>query len=404
MSSDSVLICKLTTKDCIRVGLRWSPDRGVPPIDLDAACVAFDTNGHCVDAAYYNNLYAISSVIHSGDCKESKSAKGDDESISVHFDTIPSHVVSLMVSIHAYDQGALSQCATMSVVLMDLKTKAVLDKHPADFSKPSVTSMLLYVMQRDMTNPMDPRWVITQHSHPLPGRNFMDGMPQMLRLINVRGGTVVPSFNMHKGDDFQIPGNVRKLRIGLGWDTRCDLDASAILLQRSGAVLDLVYFGNKQSKCHGVVHAGDNLTGEGDGDDETIFIDLDLLHPEIFCLIFTVNVFTSGRSFSDVEGEFCRLVDERNFELCRYNTLDNGDSNAVLFCAIFRDDSKPGWWRMQAIGQWGSGRTAKDLVGIAQDIMYRFPGSTALPPRNPLPTFQTRPSMKNEKKECCLLM
>ena len=205
-----------------------------------------------------------------------------------------------------------------------------------------------------------------------------------------------------------IPGNVRKLHMWLGWDTKCDLDASAILMGQDGRVHDVVFYGNKQSKCNGLIHMGDNLTGEGDGDDETILIDLDKIHPSVFCVVFTVNVFTAGKSFADVEGEFCRLVDESNYEICRYNTLDNGSHNAALFCALFRDMSKPDWWKMVAVGQWGHGRVARDLVPAAQGYMYRIPGSTAAAPRTPppqpirpvQPPQQHQPQQKKPKKSC----
>eukprot|EP00760_Papus_ankaliazontas_P009743 PhM_4_TR14127/c1_g1_i3/m.90876/K05791/terZ; tellurium resistance protein TerZ len=287
-----------------------------------------------------------------------------------------------MVSIHCYNEGTFADCCSITTRLTDLTENRIVDKHDADYTA-AQSSLLLYVVQRrDATY-----WDVAACSVSLPGHTFMDGYGAMLHHVrpDLAGGRVAEGrFNLRKNDDFVIPQNINHLRVGLGWDTRCDLDASVVMLRRDATVKELVYFGNTKSSCLGVVHAGDNLTGEGDGDDEQITLRLDRIPADVFCLVVTVNVYTANKTFCDVDGEFCRLVDvsgavER--ELFHYPTLDNGVANGILFCSIYRDYTKPpGWWKAQAIGQWVPGRKAKEIERWAMLYTSRLFGAAHVPP------------------------
>lgn len=74
-----------------------------------------------------------------------------------------------------------------------------------------------------------------------------------------------------------IPVTLKEVRVGLGWDTNCDIDSSIILMDNDNNHLETIFYGNKQSSNHSVLHHGDNLTGIGSGDDETIEVHLDKL-------------------------------------------------------------------------------------------------------------------------------
>ena len=82
-------------------------------------------------------------------------------------------------------------------------------------------------------------------------------------------------FNMKKDDVVNIPDSMRVFKIGLGWDTKLDIDCSLLLLDNLGRTLETVYFGNLRSKDGSVVHSGDNTSGAGKGDDEVITVYLD---------------------------------------------------------------------------------------------------------------------------------
>jgi stress response protein SCP2 len=106
-------------------------------------------------------------------------------------------------------------------------------------------------------------------------------------------------------------------------------------------------------------HGGDNLTGEGAGDDEQIYVDLDRLPAQVVALVFTITSYR-GHRFTDVKNAFCRLVDARSgAELVRYNLSDARPSTGVIMAALRR--IAPSRWEMQAVGEFHDGRTVKDL-------------------------------------------
>lgn len=166
-----------------------------------------------------------------------------------------------------------------------------------------------------------------------------------------------------------------KLSIGLGWDVRSttgadfDLDASALLLGGSGKVLSdqhFVFYNNLTSPDGSVHHTGDNLTGEGDGDDEVIEVDLTLVPAEVQRIVFPVSIHDAharGQSFGQVTNAFIRVVDAvRSSEVARFDlTEDASTETAMVFGELYLRD---GDWKFRAIGQ----GYASGLLGIVQDF------------------------------------
>jgi tellurium resistance protein TerZ len=183
------------------------------------------------------------------------------------------------------------------------------------------------------------------------------------------------SVSMVKGQKVSLAkrggGTLTRVRMGLGWDAvkkrglfgsrsqSIDLDASALLFDAQRQLVDAVWFRQLQSKDGSVQHTGDNLTGEGEGDDESIIVDLPRLSPAVTQIVFTVNSFT-GQDFSQIENAFCRLVDETTGEeLARYDLTGSGRHNAQIMAKVGRDGAG---WTMTAIGAIASGRTFQDLL------------------------------------------
>jgi tellurium resistance protein TerZ len=184
------------------------------------------------------------------------------------------------------------------------------------------------------------------------------------------------SVSLSKGQKVSLSkdggGTLTKVRMGLGWDAApvkglfgrkraqtIDLDASALLFDARGALVDQVWFQQLTSKDGSVQHTGDNLTGEGEGDDESIRVDLSRVPQGVSTLVFTVNSFT-GQDFSQIENAFCRLVDEANgAEIARYELTGSGSHTAQIMAKVARDGAG---WSMTAIGVPASGRTFKDLL------------------------------------------
>lgn len=159
----------------------------------------------------------------------------------------------------------------------------------------------------------------------------------------------------------EAPG-LSQILVGLGWDTRStdgqdfDLDASAFLLAENGKVRsdgDFIYYNNKQAADGSVVHTGDNLTGAGDGDDESILVDLGKLAPAITKLSVCVTIHEADarrQNFGMVQNAFIRIVNSANgSEIARFDlSEDAGTETAMIFGEIYRHGAE---WKFKAIGQ-----------------------------------------------------
>ncbi|WP_428945923.1 TerD family protein [Pantoea sp. FN060301] len=167
-----------------------------------------------------------------------------------------------------------------------------------------------------------------------------------------------------------------QIQFGLGWDPikkkggflgglfgggsdSIDLDASCVLLDAQGGVIDTVSFRQLRSKDGAIVHTGDNLTGEGDGDDEVIKADLSRLSPNVEFLALTVNSFR-GQTFNEVDNAFCRVLDQTSKELGRFQLTEQGSHTGVLIASLRRSG---GEWNFTAQGLACTGRTVEDMIG-----------------------------------------
>lgn len=157
------------------------------------------------------------------------------------------------------------------------------------------------------------------------------------------------------------PG-LKKIMVGLGWDVNAfdtggafDLDTAAFLLDASGKVTgtqDFVFYGNTKHPSGGVIHQGDNLTGEGEGDDEQIQVDLSKIPAAITKIAFTVTIYeadTRQQNFGQVNNAFIRIVDEtKGQELLRYDlSEDFSIETAVIFGELYRNGNE---WKFNAVG------------------------------------------------------
>ncbi|TKJ99480.1 chemical-damaging agent resistance protein C [Plantibacter flavus] len=162
--------------------------------------------------------------------------------------------------------------------------------------------------------------------------------------------------------------------VGLGWDPRTtvgvafDLDASAILVAENGKIrssADFIFYNQMSTPDGSVVHLGDNRTGEGDGDDEQITIDLRTVEPDVARIVIAVSIHDADnrrQNFGQVRDAFCRVLDQDQQEIVRYDlTEDASQETAMLFAEIYRHN---GEWKFRAVGQ---GYTT-GLAGIAGDF------------------------------------
>lgn len=148
---------------------------------------------------------------------------------------------------------------------------------------------------------------------------------------------------------------INNFHIGLGWDIHsgmdADLDAYVLQVGPNNTLIDLIYYGSLKSKDGAIQHTGDNLTGEGEGDDEVINIDLKKLNVNTEKLIVAVTIYRANLTFADVENAFVRLVNAYDeTEFIRYDLSNEAGRNYTMHMAeIFK---KPdGNWDFTAIGK-----------------------------------------------------
>ncbi|SOD87443.1 TerD family protein [Streptomyces sp. Ag109_G2-15] len=155
------------------------------------------------------------------------------------------------------------------------------------------------------------------------------------------------------------------VQMGLGWEPAfrgkdIDLDASVIAYGPQRNAIDSCYFGKLTILNGAIRHSGDNLTGEGGGDDEVITVDLGRLPQEVTGLVFTVNSF-SGQKFTEVAKAYCRLVDAATGEeLVRFDLTNAEPQTGVMMAKLVRQFS--GEWDMTAMGEFVKARTVRNMV------------------------------------------
>lgn len=156
-----------------------------------------------------------------------------------------------------------------------------------------------------------------------------------------------------------------QVKMGLGWEPAfrgkdIDLDASVIAYGPQRNHIDSCYFGKLSILGGAIKHSGDNLTGEGGGDDEVIVVDLGRIPPEVTGLVFTVNSF-SGQKFTEVAKAYCRLLDAATGEeLARFDLTNAEAQTGVMMAKLVRQFS--GEWDMTAVGQFVKARTVRNMV------------------------------------------
>ncbi|MFX3625545.1 MAG: TerD family protein [Ectobacillus sp.] len=176
--------------------------------------------------------------------------------------------------------------------------------------------------------------------------------------------------------------SLSKLQVGLGWDPlnkpfgflgailrgKADIDCDAsVLMLENGRFLhkkDIIYFGNKLSSCGSIMHLGDNMTGVGSGDDETILIDLNRLPGRINQLIFVVNIYDCAereQDFGMIRNAYIRIQDaETKEELLRFDLTEHeAGKTALILGELYKDDKG---WNFTAIGEGTKERSLGEIA------------------------------------------
>ncbi|WP_317913465.1 TerD family protein [Carnobacterium maltaromaticum] len=196
------------------------------------------------------------------------------------------------------------------------------------------------------------------------------------------------AINLSKGQKIDLTKSnptLNNITVGLGWDeaaqsggggllgglfgskpSAIDCDASVILLQGDRFVdkKDVVYFGHLKSEDGSIAHQGDNLTGEGDGDDEVVKVSLNKVSPKYNKIVFVVNIYQAQKrkqDFGMIKNAFIRIMDDSGVEIARYNLTDNYQGLTGLVAGeLYRHE---GEWKFAAVG---SGMNVASLSEMLQ--------------------------------------
>mmetsp|Transcript_61624 Transcript_61624/g.127333 ORF Transcript_61624/g.127333 Transcript_61624/m.127333 type:complete len:421 (+) Transcript_61624:198-1460(+) len=343
-------------------------------IDLDCSAVLFDECGFVLDAAFYNNLTAANGAIkHSGE-KDTKLPDKANEQITFDLAAIPSNVTSVVLVVNAFCGSTLFKLETAFVRIAKHNSAGNAHLHEMSVCGGKggafrETGVVLGVIQR---NKGKPSWRFIEKGTPCAGKNFVECLPTIQAIVDeqIEPGIVAErahrvlnvkhTFMMRKGNVAEIPEQLAQhgLFVGLGWSCRkdIDLDASIIATNQAGKVVGTTYFKDKTG-IPGTRHQGDNLTGEGEGDDEVIDINLNKIQDKVASLYVVVNIY-SRASFGDVHDSFVRLVSKTDNKVLNYYKLDSKiASRGLVFLRIFRRPLGMGW-AVEALGKGCEGNTA----------------------------------------------
>lgn len=354
---------------CLKLGvaLSWDHIAG-KQVDLDLQAVAFDNTGKLLDAVYYNNLKALSrGLTHSSD-ENTGEKEGYDELIWVDFARLPPACKVVVFVVSAYSGGHLYDAHNGFFHLLENSKDGEVAKFKLEHSEEEV-DLVGALVRGDGGG-----WSFRVLESPAQdGKHFVDILEPTIgnfvrQVIPGAPKRIKACFAMEKGSVVDLPKTeeIKQVKVGLGWDTAngdVDLDVSAVMFDTSGRHLDSVFFGNLSAQ--GISHSGDNLTGEGSGDDEVISFDLQHVPTSVHQVFLVVNIYSSGQSFSQVANPYCRVINSSNEELCKYMLSDAGRQSGLVISRLFRE---PGdvRWGFQAIGVPCGGRTWKDSMASLQ--------------------------------------
>jgi tellurium resistance protein TerZ len=378
----------LAATNFVNCGLSWDKELKEEDFDLDISGVLFNGYGKILDAVYFNNLASKDGSINLTQDSRDGVEGGEDEQLMIDLSKVHQDACAVVISVSCHSSHMLNYIQSGLLQLRD-HAGAVIHGTPIA-NVGNSTSAVMYCLFRD---PADmTKWCLKPIFQPCDGRTFEDFKEVIRRsLCFIINPALMEEarydinnehrFNMDKGNALNITG-VGEIFMGLGWDPEydgMDLDASCVMMEED-RVVETVFFGHLTSKDGSIRHSGDNISGEGAGDDERIYVELNRVPLNITALIFVVNIYTNNRYFSDVDNEFVRVVNcNSNKTMCKYKLDDMSTfdkRNAMVVCKLFRFGTQ---WRFLAVGEPEDGRRAQDM--LPRMPMYAHPGYMPVVPK-----------------------
>lgn len=375
--------------DKIAVGLGWdiceTPSK---TFDLDVWALAITTDGIKKKNLVYfaNKVDSSQKIVHCGD-NLTGAGEGDDETININLSELPENYKSILIGVTIYNAARKNQSFkdvnNAFLRIYDRTTSKEICKYSDEFKANfgDFATVLFGVISKNGST-----WEFkavgegSKVSSIATVPNAFSTYALNESCINSNdsnNGGKKMAVSLSKGGkvslakvaaDAGVSGQLSKLTVGLGWDTNrydggasFDLDAAAFMLGANGKVRnegDFIFYNNLNGQ--GVTHTGDNRTGDGDGDDEQIAVDLTAIPAEIEKVSFTVTIDQAearNQNFGMVENAYIRVVDTNtNTELLRYDLgEDFSVETAIVVAEIYRHN---GEWKFNAIGSGFSGGLA----------------------------------------------
>jgi tellurium resistance protein TerZ len=369
----------------VDVVLDWKIENG-QVIDLDTSCVAVAPDGKILmdETVYFGDLMnSNGSIRHSGDARH---GGGKGEVITCRLDQIRSRVQALyFILTIATPDKSFESVKSASISVKDQNKCTLFNFTPSLVGDHTAMFLMRISRKRGYGWAMT---VIEDTDH--TARDFGSLIPEIKGYCRDFAPNIVVDPHeriaiMRKGGAIRlrnyISPNVQvtnKVTFGLTWDItngrNVDLDASAICLDSNLRPLDTVYFAKKRSFDNAIIHGGDELTGDKEGDDETIHLHLDRLDPSVAHIGFVINSY-SGEELDDVSRASCHLFDsETKIDIASY-TLSNNSAldkrTGVVMASLYRESD--GSWCMRIISEAANGTMAKDLIGDLQEFLRNTP-------------------------------
>ena len=368
------------------IGLGWDVNDGLS-MDLDAwALVVSSKDGlKKKNLVYFGNTVDSSRCInHCGD-NLTGDGDGDDETINLNLENMPTDYKHILVGVTIFRGRSKNQSfanvKNAFIRVYDRESNKEICRYADQFNNElgTAVSMLFGVFTRTTNG-----WEFNAVGKPHKFGSITDALTvfgnyTLDNNINnsLNGGKKTMAVSLSKGGkislakvaaDAGISGGLTKAVIGLGWDTnrydggaQFDLDAAAFMLGANGKVrsdADFIFYNQKEGP--GILHTGDNRTGEGDGDDEQIKVDLNAVPADIEKIAFTVTIDQAdvrNQNFGMVENSFIRVMDEATgTELVRYDLgEDFSVETAIVVAELYRHN---GEWKFNAVGSGFAGGLA----------------------------------------------
>ena len=372
----------------VNVGLGWDCNTsGGSSYDLDAWALAVTEQGlKRKNLVYFSNTYDTSMNIHHCGDNLTGAGDGDDETITINLEKLPDNYKHVLIGVTIFRARSKNQSFkdidNAFIRLYDSKTGIEICKYSDNKFKNefgNCVSLLFGVLTK-----VDGHWEFNAVGRGDKFGSITDTLNvygeytlDNIETNNSSGGKKTMAVSLSKGGkvslakvaaDAGISGGLSKIIVGLGWDTNrydggasFDLDAAAFLLGADGKVrsdADFIFYNQKIGP--GVEHTGDNRTGEGDGDDEQIKVDLTAVPADVEKIDFTVTIDQAdvrNQNFGMVENSFIRIMDEATgTELVRYDLgEDFSVETAIVVAELYRHN---GEWKFNAIGSGFAGGLA----------------------------------------------